>query len=655
MIGKILPQSVSIEQAWASLSKQRLAWAFGAYDRFIQSLSPDIREHFPKGDEQVEAYVVVFGKTQVGKTTLILDLMGLSGDSLKRVSNVLRGGREAGKSATATAMEYRRSSDDQWRFSSGSVTVSAEPMRYDDAGMETALGDVREQMFQKRLQADNPFIVWIPNDCFDGDKAAGFSLRMLDLPGAHAADATERTHVQKMAQKYVPNADLILLVGKGDDLSFLKPDSLELPSIEDWQIVPNRFRIVTTYSFTAQSVRDAMQQEKTVDAEFFRTRLLKQIRTFGIKLEDDAADTKRFFPLEFGDSWVNAKQDLVTALKPVITGLKDQLHRDIKASSTANVRLRNAVSVHVTVGKIKENRLKKTDEVLNGVKEQRGDVLDDCKIAETAHQQARTQTDAAKNFLDVLPYDELKQQVQSGVVFEVRTMLDQVDELGTNTSQFKSLISRFTSDLKSQFLSAQPTRQTKEGRKFWASVQPRLEQYVDKVDELVDTEFGPLRGKFSGYSLTAYYPRFSDDFSIDKQSMRTHIQNSAHSAGAWAAKQWQGLAKKRLQQLSDDVESSAAHQNDLQSALKERQRVLKRLDLQIKNAEQERHAFVEKMETDEASSRKFVSLLEQAYLDELRERRHRITQAPTATLAFVELLATDQLINERSKLINTLS
>lgn len=651
----MLLQPASIEKTWAALNQQRLAWAFHAYDRFIESLSPDVREHFPKGDEQGEAYVVVFGKTQVGKTTLILDLMGLSGCSLKRVSNVLRGGREAGKSATATAMEYRRSSDDQWWFASGTATISGEPMRYNDEGMEKALSDVREQMFQKRLQADKPFIVWIPNDCFDGDKNPGFSVRMLDLPGDHAADAVERKHVQQMAQKYVPNADLILLVGKGDDLSFLRPASLELPSIEDWQIVPNRFRIVTTYSFTPQSVRDVTRRQKTVDAAFFRTRLLEQILTFGLKLENDAADTQRFFPLEFGDSWVNAKQDLVTALKPVITELKDQLHSDIKASATANARLRNAVSVHVTVGKIKESRLKQMDEVLNGVKKQRNPVFEDCTNAESARQQAQTQTDAAENFLDALPYDELKQQVESGVMFDVRTRLGEVAGLGTNTSQLKSLISQFTSDLKSQFLSKQPTRKTKEERKFWASVQPRLDQHADKVEALVDAEFGPLRGKFSGYSVTEYYPRFSDDFSNDKQSMRTHMQNSAHSVGAWAAKLWQGWAKQRLQQLSDDVASSTAHQNDLQRALKERQRALERLDLQIEVAKQERNAFVEKMEADEASSCKFVALLEQAYLDELRERRHRITQAPTATDAFVELLATDQLINERNKLLNTLS
>lgn len=641
-------ETAGIEKIWDGLSQERLAWAFRAYDRFINSLSDDVRDRFPKGDAQGEAYVVVFGKTQVGKTTLILDLMGLSGRSLIRVSKILRGGREAGKSATSTAMEYRRSNDDQWWFSSGATSIFG---AYDDSGMENALGDIREQMFQKRLKADKPFIVWIPNDCFDGDENAGFSVRMLDLPGDHAADAVERKHVQQMAQNYVPNADLILLVGKGDDLSFLKPTSLELPSIEDWQIVPNRFRIVTTYSFTAQSVRDVLEQQKTVGVEFFRKRLLEQIRTFGLKLEDDAAETKRFFPLEFGDSWVNAKQALVTALNPVNTSLKDQLHRDIQASATPNVRLRNAVNVHVTVGKIKESRLKKMDEALNEVKKSQGDVASECKVLTTAWAQAKKQTDAEKEFLVALPYDKLKQQVVNEVVFDVKNLLDKVENLGTNTSHLKSLISQFKSDLKSLFLSAKPTKE----KKFWASVQPRLDQHVGKVEEIVDAEFGQLLNKLSDYWRTEYFPSMSDDFSNDKRSMRTHMQNCADSASAWAAKQWQGWAKKRLQQLSDDMESGTAHQNALQNALKEREKTLGRFDSQIKYDEQERSIFVKKMETDESSSRKFVALLEQSYLDELFDRRLRITKASSAAHAFIELLATDQLIHERNKLINTLS
>lgn len=651
----MLIRPLSIEKTWATLSKRRLTWALDAYDGFIASLSDEVRERFPKGDAQGEAYVVVFGKTQVGKTTLILDLMGISGSNLEKVSKVLRGGRKAGKSATATAMEYRRSNDDKWGFSDGTAQTSGSSKRYDDSEMEVVLGGVRKRMVEKCLESEKPFIVWLPQYFFDSEKNDGFSVRMLDLPGDQAANEVERKHVQQMAQKYVPNADLILLVGKGDDLSFLKPDSLELPSIEDWQIVPNRFRIITTYSFTAQSVRAVMKQKKTVDAEFFRRRLLEQIGTFGLKLEGDAADIKRFFPLEFGDSWVTADPEQVTALEPVIRNLKDQLHKDIKASATAIVRLRNAVSVHVTVGKIKRSRLKQMDEVLKEVKKSLKNVGDDCKIAEGALKDARMQTDAAKYLVDELPIDKLSQQAQRGVKFEIQTMLKQVTGLGTNTSQFKFLISQFTSDLRAQFLTARPIRQTPVERKFWASVPLRLEHHVDKVDEIIEAEFGQLRSKFSGYSLTEYYPRFSDDFSNDKQSMRTHMQNSADSAGAWAAKQWEVWAKKQLRRLSDDVESSTKNQNDLDRALKERSRVLNSLEGQIECSEQERNTFIKKMEADETSSHEFVDLLEQAYLDEVYDRRGRITEASSASHAFVELLATDQLINDRNKLMNTLS
>lgn len=133
------------------------------------------------------------------------------------------------------------------------------------------------------------------------------------------------------------------------------------------------------------------------------------------------------------------------------------------------------------------------------------------------------------------------------------------------------------------------------------------------------------------------------------------MQDSVRSVGSWAAKLWQGWAEKRLQEISNDAESCVAHQNALQSAIKERQGALERLNIQIENTKQKRNGFEEKMKADEESGRKFVALLEQAYFDELCKRRQRIAKAPTSTHAFFELLASDQLLNERSKLINTLS
>ena len=348
-----------VTQSWVAMSSRRLDWAFRAHSLFIDGLSTDTREFFAKGDEQGDAYVVLFGNTQVGKTTLLLELIGLAEPALTRVSQVLRGGRTLGNSATATAMEYRRSVDDHWRLDVGNGVQT----HRDDRAMEKALGALRTcmQQQQQQLVADRPAVVWIPAVCFAFKKDQSAKVRILDLPGASSDDPVEREHVQRMARVYVPHADLILLVGRGDALSFLQPHALELPGISDWQIVPGRFRVVTTYSFTAQSVRDLVRaQSQQLGADFFRHRLLDQIRSFGLTLNDEAALPSRFFPLEFGDSWAQAglrERDLVDQIEPVIAELKRQLHADIAASTSDIVRLRNAVDVHIVVGKVKQEKL----------------------------------------------------------------------------------------------------------------------------------------------------------------------------------------------------------------------------------------------------------------------------------------------------------
>ena len=370
MSWKVPPESSdSIAALWSEHDGQRLGWAFRAYDRFVASLSPEIREHLAHKGQQEEAFVVVFGKTQVGKTTLLLDLMGVEPASLDRVSRILRGGRAQGKSATATTMEYRRSADQRWGLRTSDVVI-----RWfdDDQDITEALGQLRAEMEARQLGGHEPCIVYIPLDCFTL-QAGQPAVRMLDLPGDKPANSTEQEHVQEMARKYVPLADLILLVGRGDDLSFLQPGGLTLPGIEDWQTVPGRFRIVTTYSFTAQSVRTLIRQhEGPANASSYRERLIEQIEKFG-PLGDEAKRPEHYFPLEFGISWRDAQQrdpELYARTSPMIDELKRQLHADIQASTTPMARLRNAVEARVVIARVKENRLKDLEAATRTVKQQ---------------------------------------------------------------------------------------------------------------------------------------------------------------------------------------------------------------------------------------------------------------------------------------------
>jgi hypothetical protein len=93
--------------------------------------------------------MVVFGRTQVGKTTLILKL-GLPAQAVRAVSTVLRGDRKAGNSSTAIPTEYRRSRDDCWR-----IIGSGQDGEYSSDGeARSALKHVRDKMEKGGASSD---------------------------------------------------------------------------------------------------------------------------------------------------------------------------------------------------------------------------------------------------------------------------------------------------------------------------------------------------------------------------------------------------------------------------------------------------------------------------------------------------------------------
>ena len=101
-----------MSKRWQQLHARTREWAIEANDRWLAALSPDATG--PKRNP--EAKVVLFGPTQVGKTTLLLTLLGIRDDAAEKVGTVLRGGRAHGQSSTALPMRYLRSRDDHWRL-----------------------------------------------------------------------------------------------------------------------------------------------------------------------------------------------------------------------------------------------------------------------------------------------------------------------------------------------------------------------------------------------------------------------------------------------------------------------------------------------------------------------------------------------------------
>lgn len=482
----VLPHTAlgSVTALWAEHDSQRLGWAFRAYECFMASLSSEIRERLAHKGQQEEAYVVVFGKTQVGKTTLLMDLMGVEPASLERVSLALRGGRVQGQSATATTMEYRRSTDRRW-----GLQINEARTRWfdDDQSVAADLGKLRAEMESRQLVVNAPCVVHIPADCF-ALQAGQPAVRVLDLPGDKPANPAEQEHVQEMARKYVPLADLILLVGKGDDLSFLQPGGLTLPGIEDWQSVPGRFRIVTTFSFTSQSLRNLVRQhDGPAEAGFYRQRLIEQIEKFG-SLGEDARLPERYFPLEFGRTWLDAEQrqpELYARISPMIDALKHQLHADILASTTPMARLRNAVEAHVVIARVKENRLKELQDITLPTRQQLAQAKEEESQAQEVIRQLRKSSEDLAQRLAVLTDERLRSDLEQHFPWFDSTSSEEPDK---SVVKFKILVTQAKASLRQGLIDSRPdSAALADTSWFWRKVKAEIDP--QRVDDILNEVF----------------------------------------------------------------------------------------------------------------------------------------------------------------------
>ena len=111
---------------WEQRYEGRTDWAENAVAQHLEGFDPEVRDRLATRDR--EATIALYGPTQVGKTTLILKMLGVSDAAALTVGEVLRGGRPAGESATATAMRYRASTTPAGPGSTG-PTCSRTPAR----------------------------------------------------------------------------------------------------------------------------------------------------------------------------------------------------------------------------------------------------------------------------------------------------------------------------------------------------------------------------------------------------------------------------------------------------------------------------------------------------------------------------------------------
>ena len=633
---------------WHALQAHQSDWAFRAYARLIKTLSKDVQEKLQLKEEVADPYVVIFGKTQVGKTTLLLDLMGIDPAQLGRISQVMRGGREAGKSATATAMEYCRSANGRWGLTLRSKTHWFEA----EADVTRALGQLREDMEAGQLVAESPCVVHIPSSFFASQAAEGQSIRILDLPGDNPANAAEQAHVNHMAKTYLPFADLVLLVGRGDDLGFLRPEALTLPGIEDWQAMPHRFRIVTTYSYFAQSIKDAAREDARFDASKSRRRLIQQIELFG-RLSDQAQDENLYFPLEFGTSWMSMQKnepELHARIAPLIAGLRSELLEQISQSTSPVGRLRSTLDSHLGVGYIQKKKTEAVEQTIEQLESKNTTLVREIAIWTAAIRKAQDNWRTALQGLQTNTLGDgmkLIEHAASSPVFTVSGSYPPKEGAVKDDCQtLRTLVNDYYRLLKGMRLEVKDNPRLA----YWEGVRRLVnEPGLRMIEDIIDDAFSSIRYKLANYTFDTYL--FSSNYQEDLRKVHSAGSEALNELVRLWKKRWLGALTVLDQEFKRDIDALEAslelQRYEQMLLIKQRERV--EHETALKHGELKRIAQTSQQDLERC--KRFTHLLDEEYLAELGQRMSLAMNDQDDCDALLQLLACTQLSNQRIELM----
>lgn len=313
------------EKSWAEFSKERYRWAEDSFVAFLQKF--DAQRLIQLADNaSSQVSVILYGPAQVGKTSLILTLLGIRDDSFTELNTLLRGEQDLGTMSTARTYRYRMSKDDFWYFSHRENGT----FQFNDVEAKAIFACIRQDV-ELGIQEFDSIDVFLPKRFFDLKQPHCAQLLIRDLPGTHSTNSNEQYYVSQLANRYIASADVVLLTGKADALTFLKPEELDNTLLNDWHWQRHRYRIVLTRSYSDATLQKLIKKEQ-FDKKAIQTFMLQQINTLELALPESISEL--IYPIECGHTWlaINDKNDEFTQQcrnlrQDVLQDLLNSLHQ----------------------------------------------------------------------------------------------------------------------------------------------------------------------------------------------------------------------------------------------------------------------------------------------------------------------------------------
>ncbi|MFD5836190.1 hypothetical protein ACFWHV_21860 [Streptomyces collinus] len=407
----------------ADLDRLRWSWSSEAV-AWMRARLRGVDEALEQSDL---AHVMVLGDSQVGKTTLLLRLLGVTDPkAAAKAAAPLRAGRGRGRSATPVPIRYQWSGDpDHWSLAyDGSGDASGAPP-------ETAWltsGQLKKRLRSFRTGATGDRLRWEtrarPLEIGLPDRFAGpdrrTDLRVFDLPGLHGAGVEEREAAKALLAVYAPVVDHVVFVVSADQFAEMvrDPAITENPFLLGWGDQAHRFSLVFTRAFSGDSVRRHLHavlgepgypgwtrdRVVAVVQEHYAEQLLVS--------ELPPVAPSALFPVEIGESWkelLDSDPSYAEAVAPVCDELLRRLSDTVARYSEPDRRHLAAPEIAARVEMVVRNNVRRREKALRtaaqawgSAKQAHTQALAFVERAQAAAKAARRRTEALRKRLDKL-------------------------------------------------------------------------------------------------------------------------------------------------------------------------------------------------------------------------------------------------------------
>ena len=313
------------------LFKERNFWQKDAFDRIKASLLTARDNAFLQYDGMQESYlVVVYGPSQIGKTSLILKLIGIQDDYFPLVSQTLRTKEiTRGNSSTSTAILYARSDTEQY-----ALAVESEPGKVseklffsDEKELEAKLIEVRSRVVKNRESARSVLHIDIPRKFFTA-KTAAENLYVMDLPGVGSKTEGETAHVQKLMRNYLPVAQVCLVVCTAYTIQSLEVQTDLEPY---WREKPGQYIVAATKAFSLGTVKDYFKKPRQQREKSFYDFVMETYKTETGKYLGGTSKVE-VFPVELADSFQRLYESLEGEDRKEMIEARDRILQELRQS-----------------------------------------------------------------------------------------------------------------------------------------------------------------------------------------------------------------------------------------------------------------------------------------------------------------------------------